>query len=128
MGAGARVERRVNGSDRAVFNRPDAARPGGNGIEADVGGDPIQPCSQRGAPVEPIEATPRPHHRVLDGIFGIGGGPEHAIAVASEGGAVRLELSGIDGIDGHEVPDTMPRHRGQRPPRRAQSRRRRAVQ
>ena len=59
-------------------------------VEALVGGDPVEPGAQRGAPLEPCEPSPRGQQRVLDGVLGILQGPEHSIAVHLELAAVRL--------------------------------------
>ena len=53
-------------------------------VEADVGRDPVQPRAERRATLEPVEVPPRADHRLLDGVLGLEGRPEHPVAVAGE--------------------------------------------
>jgi hypothetical protein len=50
-------------------------------VEAAVGGDPVEPGSDRGAPLEPSEALPGGQQRVLEGVLGVPEGSEHPVAV-----------------------------------------------
>ncbi len=51
-------------------------------VEAPVGGDLVQPGAQRGAFLGvPADALPGGQHRFLDGVFGVGEGSEHPVAV-----------------------------------------------
>ena len=86
------AERRVCGRRRAAeVHRPGPALRAVEHVEADVGGDAVQPRAQRGAALEPVEAPPGPHHRLLHGVLGLERRAEHPVAVAGELGAVRLQ-------------------------------------
>src|SRR5919202_5027915 len=61
-------------------------------VEADVGGDLIEPRAQLRAAFEAIEVAPGSDQRLLDGVLGLEAGPEHAVAVGGQLGAVSLEL------------------------------------
>jgi hypothetical protein len=51
-------------------------------VEAPVGGDLVQPGTQRGAFLsESADALPGGQHRLLDGVLGVGEGAEHPVAV-----------------------------------------------
>ena len=50
-------------------------------VEAPVGGDPIQPCADRGAFLETCEALPGGQQRVLKGVLGVLQRSEHPVAV-----------------------------------------------
>ena len=130
--AGLRAERHVNGAALekgiGIWLEPDdLAEPGRLGrfnigqapllvgrasagratrVETPVGGDPVQPGTQRGASLEPFEALPGGQQRVLQGVLGVLEGPEHPVAVHVKLSTVRL---------GHlpervTVPDPRPRH------------------
>ena len=59
-------------------------------VEAPVGGDPVEPPADRGAPLEPSEALPSGQQRVLQGVLGVLEGSEHPVAVHLQLSAVRL--------------------------------------
>lgn len=86
------------GPDRGVHarrggqvHRPGPALAAPEQVQADVGGDPVEPGAQRGAPLEAVVAAPGPHHRLLHGVLGLEGRAQHAVAVAGQLGAVRLQ-------------------------------------
>jgi hypothetical protein len=94
-----RLQRIANGADGPFFHWTHAARPRRQGVEADVGRDPIEPRPQRRATLEASEVLPRPHHGFLDRVLGVERGAEHAIAVAGKRGAVRFEFRDVGGHD-----------------------------
>src|SRR5581483_11874933 len=87
-------------------------------VEARVGGDAVQPGSQRGTSLEAVDAAPRPHERLLHGVLGLEARAEHAVAVPGQLLAVLLQLAehGIRGrdvrSDGHGVESYECRHTG----------------
>ena len=54
---------------------------GAKRVEAPVGGDPVEPCADRGAPLEPSEALPSGQQRVLQSVLGVLNGSEHPVVV-----------------------------------------------
>jgi hypothetical protein len=60
-------------------------------VETPVGGDPVEPGAERGASLEPSEASPGGHQRVLEGVLGVLQGSEHAVAVHLKLSTVRLD-------------------------------------
>jgi hypothetical protein len=70
---------------------------GREGVEADVGGDAVEPRLQRGLLPEAIDALPRTQHCLLHRVLGVDDGAEHPVAVAGEGGTVLFE----EGVSGH---------------------------
>src|SRR5207248_1038680 len=60
------------------------------GVEALVGGDPIQPGAQRRAFLESCEALPSGQQGVLEGVFGVLEGSENPVAVHLQLSPVRL--------------------------------------
>src|SRR5690606_27082912 len=56
-----------------------------------VVGDPVQPRAQCGSTLEAVVALPGLDEGVLDGVVGLRGRPEHAVAVAGELAAMALE-------------------------------------
>jgi len=55
--------------------------PGCDAVEASTRGHGVQPRTQRAAALETRDPTPRSQQRVLQGIVGVVGGPQHAVAV-----------------------------------------------
>jgi hypothetical protein len=53
-------------------------------VDADVGGDPVQPGSQRRSLLERARGARCAQHRLLHGVFGFGTGAEHPVAGAGE--------------------------------------------
>jgi hypothetical protein len=78
------------------LGRGDVPRHGGSPagramrVEAPVGGDPVEPGADRGAPLESSEALPGSQQRVLEGVLGVLEGSEHPVAVHLQLPAVRL--------------------------------------
>ena len=56
-----------------------AARAIIEGVQADVGGDAVEPRAQRRPAVEAVEVSPGPHHGLLDGVVGVERRAEHAV-------------------------------------------------
>ncbi len=82
-----------------LLRRPEVHRQGAalasfDHVEADVRRDPVEPRAQRGPALEAVEATPRAHERLLDGVLGVERRAEHPVAVAGELSAVLLEALG----------------------------------
>ena len=93
--AGQRVlHRRVRRAGQVHRQRPPL--PAGQLVEADVGGDPVQPGAQRRPALEVGQPAPGAHHRLLHRVLGVEGRPEHPVAVAGQLAAVleqpRIEL------------------------------------
>ena len=82
----------VGGVGRAHVHRPGPALAAPEHVEADVGGDPVQPGPHRRAALEAVGVLPGPDDRLLDGIVGLEGRPQHPVAVAGQRPAVLLEL------------------------------------
>ena len=61
-------------------------------VEADVRRDPVEPRPQRGAALEPVEAAPGPHERLLHRVLGLERRAEHPVAVAGQLDPVPLEV------------------------------------
>ena len=61
-------------------------------VEAHVGGDPVQPRTHRRPTLETIEAAPRPHQRLLDGVVGLERRPQHPVAVPGQPDPILLEV------------------------------------
>lgn len=53
----------------------------GEQVQAGVGGDPIQPGPERGAPLEGLSPPPGTQERLLHGVLGVLERPEHPVAV-----------------------------------------------
>jgi hypothetical protein len=99
-------ERRVGGRRWPEVHRTGASLGTAEHVEAHVGRDAVHPGSQAGSALETLDAPPRPHHRLLDGVLGFEPRSEHPVAVAGELSAVGLELdldaAGLDrGVAGH---------------------------
>ena len=71
-----------------LLGRAPAGRPAR--VQAPVGGDPVEPGADRGAPLEAGEALPGGQQRVLQGVLGVLQGAQHPVAVHLELAAVRL--------------------------------------
>ena len=76
---------------RAEVHRPRAPLAAFEHVQADVGGDPVEPGAQRRPALEAVEAAPGADQRLLHRVLGLERGPEHPIAVpgAAPAGAVR---------------------------------------
>ena len=61
-------------------------------VEADVGRDAVEPGAQGRAALEAIEAAPRPHECLLDGVLRLERRSEHAVAEPGQLAPVRLQL------------------------------------
>src|SRR6266536_370243 len=72
-----------------LLGQPSAGRP--SRVEAPVGGEPVEPGAQRGAFLEPSEASPGGHQRVLRCVLGVLERSEHPVAVHLQLAAVRLD-------------------------------------
>ena len=59
-------------------------------IETSVGGDPVEPGADRGAPLEVSQALPGGQQRLLQGVLGVLQGSEHPVAVRLQLSAVRF--------------------------------------
>jgi hypothetical protein len=91
LGQDAR-QRRVGRRRRGQVHRSRAALGALQHVEGDVRRDPVQPGAQRRRGLEPVGRTPRADHRLLHGVLGLERRAEHAIAVARQLAAVRLEI------------------------------------
>ncbi len=79
---------------RAVVDREHELRAPLDRLEADVGGDRVQPRAQRASPLEARDGAPGAQQRVLHGVLGVVDGAEHAIAVGVEEAAVGFDEPG----------------------------------
>jgi hypothetical protein len=61
-------------------------------IEADVGGDPVEPGAKRGSTIEAVQAAPGADQRFLQSVVGVDARAEHAITMPGEGSAVHLKV------------------------------------
>jgi hypothetical protein len=68
--------------DVPLLDRASAGQP--TGVDTPVGGDPVEPSAERGAPLEPSEALPCSEQCLLEGVLGILEGSEHLVAVHLE--------------------------------------------
>jgi hypothetical protein len=84
--------RGVEGHRRAQLVGPHPPRVGAQQVEADVGGDPMEPRAQRRAPLEPLGRAPRAQQGLLDRVLGVARRTQHAIAVPGQRRAVGVEL------------------------------------
>ena len=66
-------------------------------VEAAVGGDPVEPGAQRGAPLEPGEPAPGREQRLLDHVLGVLERAEDSVAVQLQLAAVRIG-EGAEGL------------------------------
>ena len=110
----ARRQRRPLGHLRlAEVHRAGPALLAAEHVEADVGGDPVEPRPQRRPALERVVVLPGPDHRLLHGVLGLEPGAEHPVAVGDQLAAVLLELPverEIDGV-GHGCHRTRDRRR-----------------
>src|SRR5262249_12255582 len=60
-------------------------------VEADVGGDPAKPGSQRASPLVAGQRLPGPDHRLLKGILGVVKRAQQPLALGVEGRPVPLD-------------------------------------
>src|SRR5262249_402660 len=58
-------------------------------VEADIRGDPVEPCGKGPRPVVCAEPAPGPLQRVLNRVLGVGARPKHAVAVAKDSPLLR---------------------------------------
>ena len=87
-------------------------------VEAPVGGDPVEPRADRGPFLEPSEALPCGHQRLLEDVLGVLEGSEHPVAVHLELPAVRLDqLLERLAVPGARPVDKVARHRSTLAPR-----------
>jgi hypothetical protein len=77
----------------AEVHRPGAALAPLEQVEADVGRDPVEPRAKRRAALESVEVLPGAQERLLDGVLGLEGRPEHPVAVRGQLATVLLELA-----------------------------------
>ena len=61
-------------------------------VQADVGGDPVQPGAHARPALEPVGRAPGAQHRLLHGVVGFETRAQHAVAVAGELPAVLLQV------------------------------------
>src|SRR5439155_7331461 len=107
------LERGCHGTFWALLDWTRSPRAIGERVEAHVGPNAVEPGPQRRAPVESVEASPGPHHRLLDGVIRIEGRAQHAVAVPRQCGAMPLE---VGDVDGHSQGATCPSRYGQQHP------------
>ena len=82
-------------------------------VEAHVRRDAVEPRPQRGTTLEPGVGAPGAEHRLLHGVVGLEGRPEHAVGVGGELAAVCLEPGlQIFGRSNHAHHGTTRRQRG----------------
>src|SRR5215813_3537102 len=84
-----RCERRTGPGRRAVTGRVTACLAGPQRVEADIRGDPVEPCGKGPRPVVCAEPAPGPLQRVLNRVLGVGARPKHAVAVAKDSPLLR---------------------------------------
>jgi hypothetical protein len=77
-----------------VVEREHASGPPLDRSEAGVGGDLVEPGADRASALEPWQGAPGAQQRLLQGIFGVGGRGEHAVAVGVQLAAVGSGESG----------------------------------
>ena len=82
----------IGGASGTEIDRTGAALRTPAHVDAHVGGDPVEPRLHTGATLESLGALPRPDHRLLDGVFGLGTRPEHPVAVCGELAPICLEV------------------------------------
>ena len=61
------------------------------GVEADVGGDPVEPGTQQLVPLEPGQRAPGPQQRLLECVVGVEQRAEHPVTVGVDRRAVGLD-------------------------------------
>ena len=89
---GQRVQVRLDRlAGRAEIHRPRAPLAGAEHVEADVRRDAVEPRAQRRASLEAVVPAPGADVRLLDGVLGLEGRAEHAVAVARQLAAMLLE-------------------------------------
>jgi hypothetical protein len=71
---------------------------GGQGVQAGVGGDPVQPGPEAGTALELLAAAPGPQHGLLDQVLGVLEGAEHPVAVHLQLPPVPLGQRGEGGL------------------------------
>ena len=87
-----RADRRLRGRARPQVHRPGPALAAAQHVQADVGGDAVEPRARGRPSLEVVEAPPGPQHRLLHGVIGVEDGAEHPVAVAGQLPAVLLQL------------------------------------
>src|SRR5688500_15482120 len=116
MSARTQLELGIYRPDRSFLHRSRAPRAVSQGVEADVRRDAIKPGFQRGTAIEPIEAAPGAHHRLLNGILCVEGRPQHSVTMARKGGAMELEIDNISGGHWHILVEPVQTTRSPYPP------------
>src|SRR5215467_13719890 len=89
-----RCERRTGPRRGAVTGRVTARLACPQHVEADVGGDPVEPRGEGPRPVVRAKPAPGPLQRVLNRVLGVGARPEHAVAMAEDRPLLRPGQSG----------------------------------
>ncbi len=91
------------GRRRAHLHRPGPPLHVALHVDADVGGDAVQPRADAGAALERVGIAPGPQHRLLDGVLGLEARAEHPVAVPRQLPAEGLQLGLDDGglANGH---------------------------
>src|SRR4029450_8544389 len=64
-------------------------------VEADIGGDAVEPRPECGPPFKLIEVAPRTDHRLLYGVLRVESRSEHPVGVASQLPPVLLQFRGV---------------------------------
>ena len=85
-------EGRVGRRRRPQIHGPGPALLSPQHVQADVGGDAVQPGPEGGPALEGVERPPGPDHGLLDGVLGLEAGTQHSVAVAGQLAAVGLQL------------------------------------
>jgi hypothetical protein len=88
------------GSEERFHRGRGRAHPHGHGptldlavhVDADVGGDAVEPPTDARTTLEALGVAPGPQHRLLDGVLGFETGAEHAVAVPGELASPRLQI------------------------------------
>src|SRR5690606_21403918 len=61
-------------------------------VEANVGRDAIEPRTERGAALEPVQAPPSANQRLLNGVVRVEHGAQHAVTVSRQVRAEPFEI------------------------------------
>ena len=94
---GIRLQPRHLG-ERVQRRRGARAAAGRDRVEADVGGDPVQPGAEAGAARRSVAAAPGPQEGLLHEVLGLVERAEHAVAVHVQLAPVALHESGEGGL------------------------------
>ena len=100
---------RGRGHRRGQVHRQRAALPTAQHVQADVGGDAVQPGAHRGTALEPVERPPGPHHGLLHGVVRVMSRAQHSVAVAGQFRPVHLQViaNSAGGCDGSHAPPVL---------------------